>query len=245
MQIYMPFILTMIAGLSTLFGLIFIYIKNDYKIIKNSLAFASGVMICISVIDLIPESIILLNKDLSKNISFIYLVLFIILGLIIPLIIDKLLNKDKEKLYKLGLLSMIAIILHNLPEGIITFLSAQTNIKLGFKMTIAIALHNIPEGISIAVPIYYSTKNKFKAFIMTLLSALSEPVGGVVAFLFLKPIINNIIMGIIFAIIAGIMTCISLVELLPKALEYKNKNKTLLLFLIGIIFMIISIKLLN
>ncbi len=59
---------------------------------------------------------------------------------------------------------MLAIVLHNIPEGIVTFLSASTNQKLGLSLALAISFHNIPEGISIAIPIYFSTKNKKKAF---------------------------------------------------------------------------------
>lgn len=60
---------------------------------------------------------------------------------------------------------MIAIILHNIPEGIATFVATNSDITLGISLAIAIAMHNIPEGISISVPIYYSTNNKRKPFI--------------------------------------------------------------------------------
>ena len=100
-------------------------------------------------------------------------------------------------------------------------------------------MHNIPEGISIAMPVYYATNNKKKAIGLTFLSGISEPLGAILACLFLKPIINNTIMGGLFAIIAGIMTYISIIELLPEALKYKEKKKTVLGFLIGIIFMYI------
>lgn len=243
---FSPFILCILAGFSTLIGTLFIYIKyNKEKIIKYSLAFASGVMLSVSIIDLIPESIHLLSKTLTKEKIFIYLLFFTIIGLLIPFIIDKLLEKNDNDLYRVGVLSMLAIIIHNIPEGIATFLSATTNIKLGISLAISIALHNIPEGISIAIPIYYGTKNKRKAFTMTLVSALSEPFGAILAFLILKPIITDQIMGVILAIITGIMINISLIELLPKSLNYKEKEKTLVFFIIGIIFMHISINLMK
>ena len=65
---------------------------------------------------------------------------------------------------------MLAIILHNIPEGIATFITTTNNVKLGVALTIAIALHNIPEGISISIPIYYSTNSKLKSFIYTFIS---------------------------------------------------------------------------
>ena len=135
---------------------------------------------------------------------------------------------------------MIAIIIHNIPEGIATYISSETNLKLGISITIAIAMHNIPEGISIAMPVYYATGNKKKAIVLTFISGMSEPLGALLAYLFLKPIVNDTIMGGLFAIIAGIMTYISVIELLPSALQYKEKKKTIISFLIGIIFMYVN-----
>lgn len=242
MSNFLPFLMCLLAGLSTLIGGLLIYIKgNKNNIIKYSLAFASGVMLSVSLFDLIPESLTMFQST-SKNNIFLSITVFIIIGLIIPLFIDKIIPKKLEnnKLYKLGIFTMIAIIMHNLPEGIATYLSAQTNIKLGISITLAIAFHNIPEGISIAIPVYYATKNKKKALGLTFISGMSEPLGALLAFFFLKPIINNTIMGGLFAIIAGIMSYISITELLPAALKYKEKKKTIISFLIGILFMYVN-----
>lgn len=239
----LPFLLCLIAGLSTLLGSLFIFIKgNKNNIIKYALAFASGVMLSVSIFDLIPESLTMFQST-TKNSIFSNIAFFIIIGLIIPLFIDKILpNKldQNSKLYKLGIFTMIAIIIHNIPEGIATYISSKTNIKLGISITIAIAMHNIPEGISIAMPVYYATKNKKKAIGLTFISGMSEPLGAFLAFIFLKPIINNTIMGALFAIIAGIMAYISIIELLPTALQYKEKKKTIISFLIGILFMYVN-----
>ncbi len=243
MKEILPFLLCLIAGLSTLLGSLFIFIKgNKNNIIKCALAFASGVMFSVSIFDLIPESLTMI-QDTSKNRIFLNETLFIIMGLIIPLFIDKILPKKlnkQNKLYKLGIFTMIAIIIHNIPEGIATYISSETNIKLGISITIAIAMHNIPEGISIAMPVYYATKNKKKAIGLTFISGMSEPFGALLAFLFLKPIVNDTILGALFAMIAGIMTYIAIIELLPEALQYKEKKKTIISFLIGILFMYVN-----
>lgn len=236
------FILTTLAGLSTLIGTIPIFIKNkSNKIITSALAFASGVMITVSIIDLIPEGINYLHSTFKTFPTILITLIFIVLGIIISMAIDKYINKNREgELYKLGIISMLAIILHNIPEGIATYLSGENNIKLGLTLTIAIALHNIPEGISIALPIYYGTKSRGKAIIYTLTSALSEPLGALLAYLFLSKIINNNIMGILMSLIAGIMLQISFYELLPTSLKYKDKKTTIISFIIGIIFMTIN-----
>lgn len=90
------------------------------------------------------------------------------------------------------------------------------------------------------MPVYYATGNKKKAIVLTFISGMSEPLGALLAYLFLKPIVNDTIMGGLFAIIAGIMTYISVIELLPSALQYKEKKKTIISFLIGIIFMYVN-----
>ncbi len=248
-NITIAFILTFIAGISTMIGSLLIFFKDKRGVVlKYSLSFAAGVMICVSVIDLIPESIELLFNE-NKNKTFILTFVFIIAGMIVSFMIDKLIpeneNQNNNKLFKVGIFSMIAIILHNIPEGIATFLSSATNIKLGIALTIAIALHNIPEGISISIPIFKGTKSRKKALLYTFISGMSEPFGAIFAFLFLAPIINDTIMGILLAIIAGIMIHIGSIKLLPTALIYKNKKRTFLFFIIGILFMYISHLLMN
>lgn len=232
---YYPFLISSISGLSTLIGYFFIYIKKDKeKIIKNSLALSSGIMLCVSIIELIPEGVnILKNKFKIELLS-------IILGMLLPILINKIIKE--EKLYKLGIISSIAIIMHNIPEGIITYLTSIKNIKLGINIALAIAMHNIPEGITIAIPIYFSTNNKYKAFKLVLISALSEPLGALIAHIFLKNTITDNIIGIILLIVSGIMTYLSIIELLPKALKYKEKKNTTFFFIIGIIIMYISVK---
>ena len=242
------FILTFIAGFSTLFGslLIFFKTKTD-KIVVISLSFAAGVMFIVSVTDLIPEALNLINYD--NLFKIILITIFMVLGMIITVIIDKYLvienNKEGETLFRVGLFSMIAIIIHNIPEGIATFMATNTNLHLGITLTIAIALHNIPEGISIAIPIYYATKDKKKALLYTFISGVSEPFGALLAFLFLKPFINSNIMGLLMAIIAGIMIFIALYRLLPTSLNYKKVKLTYTFFIIGILFMIINHLILN
>ncbi len=136
---------------------------------------------------------------------------------------------------------MLAIIIHNIQEGIATFLTSTNNIKLGISLAIAIALHNIPEGISISVPIYYSTNNKMKAFLYTFISGISEFIGAIIASIFLTKFNSPLFMGCMYSIIAGIMLHISLCELLPSSLNYNKPFNTVFFFFIGCLFMFISV----
>lgn len=223
-------------------GCIVIFIKkiDHNKVIACSLAFASGVMLSVSVTDLIPESLKLIKFE---NYYLVLLVSFIsiFLGIFLSLCLDNITTKktNNNVLYKTGILSMLAIIIHNIPEGIVTFITTNSNVTLGISLSIAIALHNIPEGISISVPIYYSTNSKFKAIGYTFISAMSEPFGALITYLFLINFINDLILGILFSIIAGIMLEISIFNLLPTSKKYQFDKNSLIFFLIGVFIMVL------
>lgn len=238
------FIISTIAGLSTLLGyLIVIFFKKpSNNIVLISLAFAAGIMISISFLDLIPNAIYKINLTYSVFLTIIYFLIFFIIGIIITFLLDKYLpdnNTYNKKLYHIGFISLIAVIIHNIPEGMITFMVNTTNIKLGLIITTSIILHNIPEGISIVVPIYYSTGNKLLTFYYCLIASLSEPFGALITYLFFYRYINDLLIGFLFAIIAGIMIRIATSELLPTSLSYQNKKLTIVSFLSGLLFMII------
>ena len=239
------FILSFIAGLSTLLGafiILFDKSKNN-KIMVISLSFAAGVMICVSLTDLLPNSYNMILDSNNFVPKFLLMLIFMVIGIIISMTIDKYLpcknNKDNN-LYKIGIISMIAIILHNIPEGIATFITSSSNLKLGISLTIATALHNIPEGISIAIPIYHSTNNKKKACVYAFISGMSEIVGSILAYLFLAPYINDNIMACLYAVIAGIMLHISVYELIPGAYKESTLKTVLKYFLIGSCVMLLS-----
>ncbi len=226
MNKYYGIIVSSIAGISTLVGYLFIYIKADKnKVISKSLSFASGVMLTLSLVDLIPTSINYLKMD---NRSLLYAVLFFFVGIILCVIINTKI-KDNDVLYKTGIISMIGIMIHNIPEGIVTYILSTVDMKLGLIFAIAIILHNIPEGISISVPIYYSRKSKKKAFLYTMISGLSEPLGALLSMIFLYKYISNFLIAILFSLIAGLMSYISIFELMKTSFKY-DKNKIYILY---------------
>ena len=238
-----------IAGLSTMIGSLVIIFKikeEKYsKFITFCLAFSIAIMIGISIFDLIPESFFHCTFAYGFSKSIILLLIAFIISYIIITFISSLMEKEgiKEDLYKLGILNMLVLILHNLPEGIATFLSSYQDMNLGIQLGLAIMLHNIPEGISIAVPIYYSTGSKLKAFKATFISGVAEPFGAILAFIFLKNYVSELMISIVLIIVAGLMITLSIQELLPKALKYKE-NKLLIIGLIsGVVVVIINMLL--
>ena len=223
--------LTAIAGLSTGIGSAIAYFIKKPRItyLAFALGLSAGVMVYVSFVELLPLAV--------KNIGELWAVVAFFLGIAFIGAIDLLVpepenphnyqgiaepeaQQQDRKLMRTGLLTALAIGIHNFPEGLATFAAALSDIKLGLFIAIAIAIHNIPEGIAVSVPIYYATHNKNKAFFYSFLSGVSEPVGALVGYLILMPFLSAALLAGILAFIAGIMIYISLDELLPVAHRY-------------------------
>lgn len=246
MEIIGPLLISTIAGLSTTLGTFVIFFKikntNINKFITYCLSFSIAIMIGISITELIPESLFqLLNTNIGQGIiiGIFSFVVGIILIKFFTILIDKQ-KKNTTNLYKLGILSMLALMLHNFPEGIATFLSAYQDMDLGIKLGIAILLHNIPEGISIAVPIYYATQNKKEAIKKAFISGLAEPLGAILAFLLFKNVITDTFISVILLLVAGIMVTISIEEIYPEIRKYKEHKLFYLGIFTGIVLLVVN-----
>ena len=223
MNTLFSFFMAFLASFSTMIGYLTIYIKNDKKtVLFISLFISSLFILFISLFDLLKEGIKLIN---NKNIFII--ILFILLGFIITYLINNLINKN-DSLYRVGVLSIISIILHNIPEGMITCISSKISIDLQLKLILAITLHNIPEGITISIPLYYSTGSKKKAFIYSFISGFSELIGFILCMFIFKNIDINLL-GCILLIVVGIMIYLS-IHLFLESLKYKKEKGSSLLF---------------
>lgn len=253
--------LTIFAGLSTGIGglVVLLFKKINTKVLSVSLGFSAGVMIYISFVELLSESKKLLISEFNAEIGSWINVLSFFGGMILIAIIDKLIpsyenphesrrmeeidqcNINGKKLLRTGIFTALIIAIHNFPEGMATFVSSIQQPSLGIAVAIAVAIHNIPEGISVAIPVYCATKNRKKAFLWTLISGISEPIGAILAYLILLPILNNTVFGVLYAAIAGIMVFISLDELLPTAEEYGEHHLSIYGLIIGMVLMAVSL----
>ena len=152
---------------------------------------------------------------------------------------------------RMGLFTALAIGIHNLPEGLATFLAALNDPGLGVAIAVAIAMHNIPEGISVSVPIFFATGDRKKAFVYSFLSGLAEPVGagiaylGIYFFLGADGVVPPQVMGILFAGVAGIMVYISLDELLPTSRAYGKGHDSIFGLIGGMLVMSLSLLLMK
>ncbi len=264
--ILFAFLLTLLAGLSTGIGsfLAFFTKRTNTRFLSGAMGFSAGVMIYISFVELFDESREFLVEELGKGPGSWMAVAALFGGIVFTGIIDRLIPEaenphevhcveeideiteedlKKKKLHRTGLFSALAITLHNFPEGLVTFMAAMHDPALGVVIAIAIALHNIPEGIAVSIPIYYATGSRKKAFVYSVLSGLAEPFGALVGFAILYPFLNDTILGIVFAGVAGIMIYISFDELLPTAHEYGEHHIAVNFLIAGMLVMAVSLLL--
>ena len=156
-------------------------------------------------------------------------------------------NTERRELKRTGVMSTIAVAVHNFPEGLVTFLAALYNPALGIAIAIAIAIHNIPEGIAVAAPIYYATGSKLKAFFTSVLSGLTEPLGALLAWLVLRNLANDLelAVGIAFAGAGGIMVFVAIHQLLPAAQKYGKHHEVMRWLFAGMGIMALSLIILE
>lgn len=238
-----PLIITSIAGIATLLGNILLFVNLKYK--DNLISFALGlsfiVMLMISIFDLIPEGLVLGRLEVGDTkILFIITLLLLLIGYFIVSFIERKI-KNNDNLYKIGLLSMISLLIHNIPEGILCALTSITNLEVGVRFSFMIMIHNIPEGICISLPIYYATKNRGKAFLYTLISSFGEITGALIALLFLNKFLNNSLLYVILIVVAGIMITLSILKILKEGLTYRRYFYLILGIIIGFIIVILTI----
>lgn len=236
-------IMSTLAGLSTsVGGLIAVFAKRTgTRFLSFALGLSAGVMITVSFLELLPEARKSLCGANGIAAGGAAAAASLIGGFAVALLIDKLVPSGTPQtapegpsgtagLMHMGIVTAVALTMHNFPEGIATFMAGYSDFRMGLPVTISISLHNIPEGIAVSVPIYYGTGSRGKALGISTLSGLSEPLGAIAAYLILAPFLSEALLGVIFGAVAGIMIYLSFEELIPAAQSYGH----LLLVLLGL-----------
>ena len=269
-------LLTLIAGSATGIGgaLVLFRKKLSSNFLAGALGLSAGVMIFISLAELYPEAqaeIMAVAPD-SHGKLFVLIAFFVGMGIIMLIdflipeyenpheapglsLRDKTAAVDMLKhtgnaaaLKRLGIMSAMAIAIHNFPEGIATFIGALNDPEMGAGITFAIAIHNIPEGIAVAIPIYYATRSKSKALLYATLSGFSEVLGAllclaVTSIFGIELTGSSIAFPLILSAVAGIMIYISLDELLPTAEKYGRHHIAIAGVIAGMAIMAVSLLL--
>ena len=260
--IFYAFLLTLLAGLSTGIGSLIALLakRTNRRFLSVSLGFSAGVMVYVSMIEIFAKAQSALTAQLGQRPGSWATVAAFFGGMLFIAVIDKLIPAEKNphevklveqedaapparKLMRMGVFTALAIAIHNFPEGLATFVSALQSPSIAIPIVVAIAIHNIPEGIAVSVPIYQATGSRKKAFCYSFLSGLAEPLGALIGWLLLMPIMTDTVFGIIFAAVAGIMVFISFDELLPAARDYGEHHLSIYGLISGMGVMAVSLLL--
>lgn len=257
-------LMTVLAGAATaLGGLIGVWGPHtSRRILSAGVALAAGVMIYISLVELLPSAFDHAPSEGSALIAF-------VVGALLVLIIERVAGDwspaDRERqstsvdsqgapvaapemtparVMRTGIVMAIVLAAHNAPEGFVTLITALQDPTLAIPVAVAIAIHNVPEGIAVAVPIYHVTGSRLKSWAYAAASGFAEPVGALILFALVGPFLNEAVHGLTNAAIAGIMVFVSFHELIPLALDYGKKTTSTLWILLGMGVMAVSLLIL-
>lgn len=142
-----------------------------------------------------------------------------------------------RQLWRTGVLLAVGISIHNIPEGIAVGAGYMHEPTFGMFIAMAILLHNIPEGIATALPLCKSGMCRWDSFRVATLSGLAEPIGALLAALFLKSFSGLIPGALAFA--GGVMVFITLDELIPAARQHGHQHAVAFGIIIGAIFVFV------
>jgi ZIP family zinc transporter len=233
------FILSLVAGLSTGLGALVVTLFGPPRptTVSNMLAFAAGIMLYLSLFDIVP--------DVYPDLGGLHTALFFSGGCVLFWIIASLIPEPEggSLLNRTSLLVFLCMSLHNLPEGMAVYLASSSSSSSSshhvqssssppsvhphsLRLAISIAMHNIPEGIAISCPIYAHTRSRWLPLKYSLISGLAEPAGAILASITSQYLFDD--MSAVLATVAGMMAFMSVYELLPASLGYISSANELL-----------------
>ena len=241
--------------LGTTIGAACVFFMKDQlteKLKKILLGFASGVMIAASVWSLLIPSIEMTGGP--KYTAWIPAACGFLLGILFLLVLDNIIphlhiqadeNEGPPSKLKKTTMMVLAVTLHNFPEGMAVGVAAAGMIsgKAGmtvagaFALAIGIAIQNFPEGAIISLPLKADGYSKLKAFRYGFLSGIVEPIGAIITLLLTNLITN--ILPYLLSFAAGAMIYVVIEELIPESHNGKSSEIGTIVFAFGFILMMI------
>lgn len=247
----MGLLFTLILGIFIIIGSLIVFLtKNNDKFVEFSISLAFGVMMMLIIVDLIPEAFEIIDYN-SIWVRFGYIAMGALIGFLFLKLLDYFIpdheddlsttSDDDKNLKHIGFVSSIALVIHNIVEGMAIYLLISSDLRAGLMASIGVGLHNIPLGMVIASTFYKSNHNKKKTMFIILGISLSTFVGGLFISLFHLSNIMEIVEGVSLTLTIGMLLYILTMELLPKILHSKNKKITISGILLGIFMLMITL----
>lgn len=190
-------------------------------VVARLMAFAAGVMLALAFTELLPLAFE--GLGVQRWLA----VLLLAVGLCLAYIVESPADDHSggaENMYSAGLMTAIAIMLHNVPEGMASFIIGCENPKLRVSYALAVVLHELPLGATAAAGIYCAIGSKARTAKIALITAFAQPVGALLAWLILGRWLTGAILGCVYAFMSGIVIYTALFELLPTALSEGERS---------------------
>ncbi len=240
---------TLLLGLFIIIGsLVAFMIKKKERVVDFSLGLAFGVIVMLILTHMLPEIV----EHLGVKHLYLFLIFTVIgygilklLDIFIPDHDDDGAGMDKhelkENLVHIGVITSVALVLHNIIEGMAVYSTVLSNTSLGLAVTLGIGFHNIPLGMVIAGTFYQSNENLSKTILSIIAVSLSTFAGGLIMFFLGLTEISPIISGILLSVTLGMLVFISMSELFPRLKNSKNKKVVYTGIAIGVIIQLIAL----
>lgn len=239
---------TIFAGLATGLGALPIYFKKDFskKTLDIGLGFSAGVMLVAAFLSLIIPGITEAKTTYSTTSALPIVLLGIFLGYLFIIFIHEVLPhehlnkktdmKHRKKMSRIALI-VLAITLHNFPEGLAVGVGfGGDNQSGGMALAIAIALQNMPEGLVVAFGLLSEGASKHRAFVMALLSGLIEPVAAAIGYY--SSGLSHQTLPFALAFAGGTMLFVICQEMLPELFRQGHERNATLGVIIGVMTML-------
>ena len=240
---------TLLLGLFIIIGaLIAFLIKRKERVVDFSLGLALGVIVMLILTDLLPEII----EHLGTKHLYLFLI-FTALGYGVLKLLDHFVpdhdddghmdsaHEKKENLVHIGIITSLALVLHNIIEGMAVYSTVISDASLGLAVTLGIGFHNIPLGMVVAGTFHQSKENLSKTILSIIAVSLSTFIGGLILFFLDLTAISSTILGILLSTTLGMLLFISLSELFPRLRATKNRKSATTGIAIGIIIQLIAL----
>lgn len=255
---FVALLLTFLVGLFILIGsLCGLYFKNNKKFTDFSISIAFGVIVSLIILEILPEAFEILNNEIGLFRSILSIIVLSLIGIIILKILDLFVphheheihhdhNHKTEKchnehLYHIGIVSSVAIIIHNLIEGMSLYLVSSSNLVFGLLLCIGVGLHNIPMGLVISSTLISSNYSKKKTLKISLIVSLATFMGGII--MFILGSVNKTVEGVLLGLTLGMLIYISVFELFHQIYHMKNKKISVVGIVLGVMLLILSVLL--